>query len=70
MEEIHRILNAKDYFKVLEVNPNDDLDEKEEEVRESYLSKCLLLNPNQIEHPKLDEAYEVNSPNDCLSSGL
>ena len=59
VEEITRILDAKNYYEVLQVNPNDDLDEKEDEVRESYLSKCLLLQPNQIEHPKLTDAYAV-----------
>lgn len=52
-------MEAKNFFEVLEVNPEEDLDEKEEDLRESYLSKCLLLQPNKIEHPKLTQAFGV-----------
>lgn len=57
-EEITRILEAKNHFEVLEMNHEDDLDEEEDLLRSSYMRKCLLLNPNTCNHPRLEEAYK------------
>lgn len=56
-DEITRILEAKNHFEVLELDADDDLDKHEDDLRGSYMRKCLVLNPNTCDHPRLDEAF-------------
>lgn len=56
-EEVNRILAAKNFFEVLEVDPKQELVDQEDELRRSYLSKSMLLDSNKCDHPKLDEAF-------------
>mmetsp|Transcript_7226 Transcript_7226/g.8285 ORF Transcript_7226/g.8285 Transcript_7226/m.8285 type:complete len:380 (+) Transcript_7226:215-1354(+) len=58
LEEIERILACDNLYDVLEVEPFGDYIEQEEELRQSYLDKCLLLNPNKCAHPNLNEALD------------
>lgn len=70
-DEVTRILAAENHFKVLEVSEDKDYDfdnVHQQELKDSYLSKCLVLNPNQCNHPRLEEAFKkLSQAYDTLS---
>lgn len=69
--EVTRILEAKNHFEVLELDHKDDLDEKEDELRQSYLRKVMLLNSHISNHPRMTEAFtKLSQAYDVLSDPI
>eukprot|EP00924_Labyrinthula_sp_SR-Ha-C_P014070 maker-scaffold_56-snap-gene-1.63-mRNA-1 protein AED:0.02 eAED:0.02 QI:145/1/1/1/1/1/3/182/216 len=62
IQEINRILNAKNLFEVLEIAPTYKLNidpTLEDTATQNYSTKIQLLRPFEIDHPDIDKVYDL-----------